>query len=448
MSSRSHPPTLLLFLVMLFAIFGERAIAQSREEKVRADRKRVMEEGFWIYNDLGRAFQEAKENGKPILVILRCLPCEECVKLDDDLVDQDPVIRPLLEQYVCARQVSTNGLDLELFQYDTDQSFAAFLLNADGTIYGRFGTRSHRTQWLGDVSLHGLAEALQGGLDLHANYPSNKKSLAGKRGGKPEFATPELFPRLKGKYTDTLNYQGDVVKSCIHCHQIGEARREFYWQRGERIPEKILFPYPHPKSLGMILDPQQKATVQSIKPNSIAEDSGLQSGDVLVSFGGQPPLSIADIQWVLHQTDPEGGSVSMKVERGDQSVALSLDLPPKWRRAGDLSWRVTSWGYRRITLGGLVLKTLDREERLQQSISEEKMALRVTHVGQYGDHAAAKRAGFKKHDVLVRYDGQDDFRTETELFHYALNHRKIGDKVPVIVRRDGHRVSLALPIQK
>ncbi len=76
------------------------------------------------------------------------------------------------------------------------------------------------------------------------------------------------------------------------------------------------------------------------------------------------------------------------------------------------------------------------------------MALRVTHVGQYGDHAAAKRAGFKKHDVLVRYDGQDDFRTETELFHYALNHRKIGDKVPVIVRRDGHRVSLALPIQK
>ena len=83
------------------------------------------------------------------------------MKLDDELVDTHPVIRPLLEQFVCARQVSTNGLDLSLFQYDTDQSFAVFFLNADKTIYGRFGTRSHRTEWLGDVSLKGLAKALK-----------------------------------------------------------------------------------------------------------------------------------------------------------------------------------------------------------------------------------------------------------------------------------------------
>ena len=64
--------------------------------------------------------------------------------LDDELVDTDPAIRPLLEKFVCVRQVATNGLDLRLFQFDTDQSFAVFMLNADGTIYGRFGTRSHR----------------------------------------------------------------------------------------------------------------------------------------------------------------------------------------------------------------------------------------------------------------------------------------------------------------
>ncbi len=57
-------------------------------------------------------FCQAKQTGKPLLVVLRCVPCEECVKLDDDLVDQDPVLRPLLEQFVCVRQVSTNGLDL------------------------------------------------------------------------------------------------------------------------------------------------------------------------------------------------------------------------------------------------------------------------------------------------------------------------------------------------
>ena len=145
------------------------AIGQTREEQVRNDKKKVEAAGFWIYNDLPRAFREARKNGKPIVVVLRCVPCHECVKLDDELVDTDPVIRPLLEQFVCARQVSTNGLDLSLFQYDTDQSFAVFFLNADKTIYGRFGTRSHRTEWFGDVSLMGLAKALQGALDLHKN---------------------------------------------------------------------------------------------------------------------------------------------------------------------------------------------------------------------------------------------------------------------------------------
>src|SRR6185436_3390409 len=125
-----------------------------------------------------------------------------------------------LDKFVCARVVSTNGLDLSLFQFDTDQSFAVFMLNADKTIYGRFGTRSHRTEWLGDVSLKGLAAALQGALDLHAEYPRNRESLAGKRGPQPEILTPEQYPLLKEKYKSTLNYEGNVVQSCIHCHQI------------------------------------------------------------------------------------------------------------------------------------------------------------------------------------------------------------------------------------
>ena len=213
-----------------------------------ADRQRVEAEGFWIYNDLPRAFATAQKSGKPILVVLRCIPCEECVKLDDELVDQDPVIRPLLDRFVCARVVSTNGLDLSLFQFDTDQSFAVFFLNADKTIYGRFGTRSHRTEWLGDVSLKGLAAAMQGALELHAAYPQNARALAGKRGPKPTVASPELFPTLKDKYTDSLNYEGNVVRSCIHCHQIGDAQRDSYRSAGKPIPETTLFPLPAPQS--------------------------------------------------------------------------------------------------------------------------------------------------------------------------------------------------------
>src|SRR5207248_1879560 len=139
-----------------------------------------------------------------------------------DLVNTDRVLRPLLDRFVRVRVVSTNGLDLSLFQFDTDQSFATFFLNADGTVYGRFGTRSHRTNWVGDVSLDGLAKALRGAIDLHADYPRNKAALAGKRGPAPEFPTPEQYPTLKAtnRYTDKLHYAGNVVQRCIHRHEI------------------------------------------------------------------------------------------------------------------------------------------------------------------------------------------------------------------------------------
>src|SRR5205085_919608 len=102
--------SVVCFLSAWLAATGP-AGAQTREQKVLADRQKVEAEGFWIYNDLPKGFAEAKKTGKPLLVVLRCIPCVECVKLDDDLVNQDKRVRPLLQQFVCVRVVSTNGLD-------------------------------------------------------------------------------------------------------------------------------------------------------------------------------------------------------------------------------------------------------------------------------------------------------------------------------------------------
>ncbi len=423
------------------------AVGQTREEKVREDRRRVTEEGFWIYNNLPQAFQTARETGKPILVVLRCIPCEECVKLDDELVDTDPVLKPLLEQFVCARQVSTNGLDLSLFQYDTDQSFAAFMLNADGTIYGRFGTRSHRTEWLTDVSLQGLAEALKGALALHQNYPANRSFLAGKRGGKPEFASPEKFPTLAGKYTDALNYEGNVVQSCIHCNQIGEAQRAQYWTSTGTIPEKVLFPYPHPKSLGLILDPDHRARVKEVRDGSVAASAGLQAGDDIFLIGGQPPLSMADVQWVLHQMDADGGNIPIVVERDGNRVNLTMKLETGWRRADDITWRVSTWSLRRMVNGGMVLEAIDDEQRRELGIPTGKTALRAQHVGQYGEHAAAKRAGLVKGDIVTAMGGRDDLGSEQDWIRYAINTFKTGDQIELTYLRDGVQRTAKIPIQ-
>lgn len=437
-----------LFVVALMFAMATISYGQTREEKVREDRRKVEAEGFWIYNNLPLAFDTAKKNGKPILVVLRCIPCEECVKLDDELVEQDPVIRPLLDKFVCARVVSTNGLDLSLFQFDTDQSFAVFFLNADKTIYGRFGTRSHRTEWFGDVSLKGLAASMQGALQLHANYPSNATSLAAKRGPKPDIASPELFPSLKDQFTSSLNYQGNVVKSCIHCHQIGDARRETYRVAGKPLPESLLFPYPHPKALGLILDPNQRATVKKVEPSSPASQAGFKPGDTIASINGQPLLSIADVQWVLDQTPATGGQLAAAVSRDGQDKELNLVLDDGWRQADDISWRVSSWGLRRMTTGGMLLEPATSEQRQDAGVVEGQMALHAKHVGQYGAHAAAKRAGVRKGDILVAFDGKTDLLREADIFKHGMSERKPGQRVPIIISREGKRIQIQLPMQK
>jgi hypothetical protein len=422
--------------------------AQPREQKVRNDRKKVEAEGFWIYNDLGKGFAEARRTGKPLLVTLRCIPCEACVKLDDDLVNQDRRVRPLLEKFVRVRLVSANGLDLSLFQFDTDQSFAAFLLNADRAIYGRFGTRSHRTSWSDDLSIEGLAKALQGALDLHARYPKNKADLAGKKGPAPEFATPEQFPLLKGRYGPKLDYQGQVVPSCIHCHQVGDAQRQLYRARSEPIPEGLLFPYPHPRALGLILDPKQRATVLRVVNKSPAEGAGFRQGDVIVRLDGQPLLSIADVQWVLHRAPATGASLKAAVQRGGRPAELTLTLPRGWRQRDDISWRASTWGLRAMATGGMLLEALQPEEHRKAGLSEGEMALRVKWPGGGGGrHGAALRAGFRQGDVLVSFDGRTDLLRETDLIAHALRSRRPGERVPVAVLRAGKKLNLTLPMQ-
>jgi serine protease Do len=439
---------MLIRIVLSFAVLFlvPNAFAQNgpnqREIKVREDRKRVESQGRWLYNDLDTAFKKAHASGKPILVVLRCIPCEECVKLDDDLVDNDPVLKPLLEQFVCVRVVGTNGLDLKHFQFDTDQSFAVFMLNADKTIYGRFGTRSHRTEWLQDVSLEGMAKALWAALELHEQYPDNKHQLAGKQGEPLEFDSPEKFPSLADKFTDKLNYEGEVVRSCIHCHQIGEARREYYWHRSEKIPEQLLFPYPHPKSIGLVLDPAEKATIKSVETGSPAAASGLQIGDELLELNNQPLISMADVQWVLNQTPPGKAKVPLKLRRAGAVIEKLLELPNDWRRRDDISWRVAAWQLARIGLGGMRLESVSEEERQKGGF------LKVKSVGMWGAHAAAKNAGFEKGDLLLAYDGQSSFSSESDLFAYVNEKLSAGKKVPVKVLREEKSLDLTLPIQR
>src|SRR2546430_12370643 len=101
-----------------------------------------------------------------------------------------------MDKFVCVRLVQANALDLTLFQFDYDLTFAVFFLNADRTIYGRYGTRSERKDATKDISIESFREALAAALALHKHYPANKAALAGKQPRPTKFKTPDDFPSL------------------------------------------------------------------------------------------------------------------------------------------------------------------------------------------------------------------------------------------------------------
>ena len=412
--------------------------AQSRDQKVRQDKRKIEAEGLWIYNDFPKAQAQAKSTGKPIMAVLRCLPCEECVKLDDEVIRQEPTIQKHLNSFVRLRLVSTNGLDLSIFQFDTDQSFAIFFLEADGSILGRFGTRSHSTDWRGDVSVEGLAKAMTLALKIHASYPANKADLAGKTGPKPAYPTPEKLPTLSGKFTNSLDYDGNVVKSCIHCHQIGDALREIALVKKAPFDDSLLFPYPHPKAIGFSLDPNNSTSVLAVAPNSPASNAGFKPGDCITEMQGQPLISIADMQWILQNTQPAETTLHGKRIRLGNLEDFSLKLPSGWRHQDDISWRASTWGLRRAALGGIFFKPAS---------SDQKNNLVVEHVGAYAPHDLAKRAGFQKGDILLSWDHVKDFKRETDIIAHMLQMRAESHKpVPVTILRDGKEMELKLTL--
>jgi len=48
--------------------------AEDRRERVLNDRKEVEAAGHWIYNDLPKGVAEAAHTGKPLLIVVRCVP--------------------------------------------------------------------------------------------------------------------------------------------------------------------------------------------------------------------------------------------------------------------------------------------------------------------------------------------------------------------------------------
>ena len=352
-----------------------------------------------------------------------------------------------MDQFVSVRMIQMNGVDLETFQFDYDMTFAVFFMNEDKTIYGRYGSRSDMKEAQREISMASLAAALEGALEIHKGYPANKSSLARKQGGKQRYKSPEQYPLLQANYTSSLDYNGQVAKSCIHCHQVREAQRRIYRDRKQPIPDQLLHPYPMPDAIGLKMDPTKRARVLKVAPGSIAAKAGFKTGDSVDSIDGQKIISIGDVQWALEQTGNASARQAWTVSNGGSSRTLNVSLMAGWRRSSPFIWRVTSWDMRRMGFGGMKLDDMTDAERRARGLNNTQLALETKHVGKYGEHAVAHRAGVRKGDIIIAFDGVTRRASEEQALAHAMRKRMKGDTLPITVLRGRQKLNFKIRMQ-
>lgn len=344
------------------------------------------------------------------------------------------------------------GADLSLFQFHGQLTWAVFFLNADRTIYGRYGSRAPlgSSGFRGNdrfVTMDGFKAALRGALELHAAYPDNKASLAGKTGPAPRVKSPELFPAAR-KFP-IRRAEENQGKGCIHCHQVQDWEYIDARSSGAPVADRMLWTYPMPDAVGLAFNPSERATVTEVAAGSAAEKGGWRAGDKVATLEGQPILSIADVQWVLHQA-PEPGTVRGEVERDGRRASVSIALAPGWRRTFSYADNLSVGWASRQRVAGMRLESLPPDERKKLGLADGTLALRIRDLSPdfaRDRNVSPKRAGLQKGDVIVELDGQKGPMTESEFLAYLIQKKKPGDKADLTYLRGGRTTKVTLDVQ-
>lgn len=326
----------------------------------------------------------------------------------------------MADAFVRVRLVQITGVDLNIFDFDHDLTWAAFFMNADGLVYGRFGGRDAKGPDTRN-SLVGLHYAMGQALKTHRQHGHDKPTLAA-----PVYA--EKYPSAR-----------KVVRNgCIHCHQVKEIRRQEDKDAGTWKRESV-WVYPLPENIGISLDPDRGNLVGTVTADAPAAKTGLKPGDILTTLNGRTVYSFADAQYTLHYA-PNRGSIAVSWKRAGQFMTGSLEVPDGWRKT-NLTWRpsmldllpsLTVFGY-----------DMTAKEKVAAGLGTKQLAFRqIAPV-----HSEAQAIGVREGDIILGVDNLKLEMTAEKFLGYVRQNYLVGDRVTLNILRDGKKVDLTTKLR-
>ena len=360
-------------------------------------------------SDYAGARAEAKKSGKPIFLVIRCEPCEDSRGFDERVLRAVPEIA---EKFIPVRLTRITGIDLNVFEFDYDLTWAAFFLNADETIYGRYGGRDADGPD-GRLSLPGLRYAMQQAEIAHQNPPK-----------------PPL-PHKAVRAEDLPG--GKASRGCIHCHNVNEFHRaelkaQGLWKR------EAYWVYPLPENIGLTLEVDRGNRVAKVEERLSAAKAGIEVGAVIRQVNGYPIASFADFQFALHKA-PSNGAIAVRWMQNGKEHSATIELPEGWRKT-NLSWRpslVEVLPSLPISGGDLSI-----EEKTKLGLKENQLAIRQDKFV----HSTLRKIGLQNADVLIGLNGRMLEGGMKDLAAQIRANYLVGDKVTLEILRGGKPMSL------
>lgn len=341
--------------------------------------------------------------------------------IDEQVARLHPEIKTVAERFVLLKIGDMRGIDLTLFDFDYDLTWAALMFAPDGAVLGRFGGRDADTPGKYH-SLRGLRYALEQAwqrFERGAPQPARRPAVSGRR--------IEEHPGAR-RFS---------AKACFHCHHVNEFRREEQqaagiWQRD------FVWVYPEPASLGLTMDIDQGNKATEVRAGSPAADAGMKPGDVLRVLNGHTTASVADVQYALHRA-PAAGIIAVRWQRGGQEHEGKLTLQAGWRE-GDISWR---WSLKSLKPEPQVHgEDLTGAEKAKLGLGPRRLAFRQ---GSFVPRAA-QQAGIRIGDVIIGVDGKRLDMTARQFETFMRLHYRVGDEVRYDIIRGVDRLKIAVKL--
>ncbi len=326
------------------------------------------------------------------------------------------------------------GVDINVYDFDFDLTFAVLLMNADGTIYHRYGGRDW-TDPQSHLSVASLVDVLEKTLPDHASY-AKKPSPPKKRRAVSVDRMPAMLRKKR-------------QPNCYHCHMVHDAMTEERQQR-KVFKRSDVWRYPDPHELGFQVERDDQVRIKEVVPTSAAAKAGLKEGARIYTIAGKRVLSLADVMRALHEARSGPGRLEVTFWQDGEERTGAFPLRKGWKEPVPLnfSWRASKWKLSpKPGFGGQQLKPA---QLAKLGLDEEAFAFRVGYVVTWGParHTGqnAIRAGIRKGDVILSFDGDNEFESVDHWHAWFRLRKKAGEKIKVTLLRGGKRKTITLPV--